>query len=211
METGDHHRRLAAAYALEDQSQLLEQYDSWANDYDADLAASGYRMPPVVAGLVVRHIPDTFAPILDAGSGTGLLGEALHVLGYSNLTALDISEGMLKVAAAKGIYRETRQMALGDPLEFPDRHFAGVAAMGVLTVGHAPPSSLDELVRIATPGGVIIFSMLHQEPVESHFKAKQDELERRGLWRLVEDTPCFQSLPYGEPGVSHKVYVYRVL
>ena len=211
METGDHHQRLAAAYALENQNQLLEQYDSWATQYDADLAASGYRMPPVVTGLIVRHIPDTSSPILDAGSGTGILGEGLHVLGYSNLTALDISEGMLKVAAGKGIYRDTRQMALGDPLDFPDAHFAGVVAMGVLTVGHAPPSSLDELVRITRPGGFIIFSMLHQEPVESDFKRKQDDLERRDLWRLAEDTPYFQSLPYGEPEVSHKVYVYQVL
>ena len=84
-------------------------------------------------------------------------------------------------------------------------------AMGVLTVGHAPPSSLDELVRIIRPGGTIIFSMLHQEPVETDFKQKQDELVRQGVWRLVEDTPYFQSLPYGEPDVSHKAYVYRVL
>ena len=211
METSDHQSRLAAAYNLESKDQLLEQYDTWATQYDADLAASGYRMPPVVAGLVVRHIPDTSAPILDAGSGTGLLGEALHVLGYSNLTALDISEGMLNVAASKGIYRETRQMALGEHLDFPTHHFDGVVAMGVLTVGHAPPSSLDELVRITTPGGIIIFSMLHQEPVESDFKRKQDDLARQTQWRLVEDTPYFQSLPYGEPDVSHKAYVYRVL
>lgn len=211
MGTGDHRQRLAAAYSLESQEQLLEQYDSWASQYDADLAASGYRMPPVVAGLIVRNIPDTSAPILDAGSGTGLLGEALHVLGYSNLTALDISEGMLKVAANKGIYRETSQMALGEHLDFPTGGFAGVVAMGVLTVGHAPPSSLDELLRITMPGGVIIFSMLHQEPVESDFRQRQEELERRDLWRLVEDTPYFQSLPYGEPEVSHKAYVYRVI
>ena len=211
METSDHRQRLAAAYALESQSRLLEQYDSWASEYDADIAASGYRMPPVIAGLVVRHIPDTAAPILDAGSGTGILGEALHVLGYSDVTALDISEGMLKVAAGKGIYRTTRQMALGERLDFPDGQFSGVVAMGVLTVGHAPPASLDELVRITGPGGVIVFSMLHQQPVESDFKRKQDDLERRGLWRMVEDTPYFQSLPYGEPEVSHKAYVYRVL
>ncbi len=211
METSEHRQRLSNAYALKSEDQLIEQYDSWATDYDADLAASGYRMPPVIAGLVVRHFPATTAPLLDAGSGTGLLGEALHVLGYSDITALDISEGMLKVAASKGIYRATRQMALGEPLDFPDCCFAGVVAMGVLTLGHAPPSSLDELVRITRPGGNVIFSMLHQEPVETDFRQKQDDLVRQGIWRLVEDTTYFQSLPYGEPDVSHKAYVYRVL
>ena len=211
MEAGEHRRRLAEAYSIKNERQLVDQYDSWATEYDADLAASGYRMPPVIAGLVARHIPDTAALILDAGSGTGLLGEALRVLGYSNLTALDISEGMLKVAAIKGIYRSTRRMALGEHLDFPDDCFAGIVAMGVLTVGHAPSSSLDELVRITQSGGVIIFSMLHREPVESEFKQKQEELERQGLWRLVADTAYFQSLPYGEPEVSHKAYVYRVI
>lgn len=210
METSEHQSRLSAAYHLESKEQLLEQYNTWATQYDADLAASGYRMPPVVAGLVVRHLPDTSVPILDAGSGTGLLGEALHVLGYSNLTALDISGGMLKVAASKGIYRATRQMALGEHLDFPDECFDGVVAMGVLTVGHAPPSSLDELVRITRSGGIIIFSMLHQQPVESDFKRKQDDLSNQDRWRLVEETAYFQSLPYGEPEVSHKAYVYRV-
>ena len=148
---------------------------------------------------------------MDAGSGTGILGEALHVLGYSDITAIDLSAGMLKVAAGKGIYRATRQMTLGEPLDFPNGYFAGVVAMGVLTVGHAPPSSLDELVRITKPGGTIVFSMLHQEPVETEFRVKQDDLERRGLWRLIEEISPFQSLPYGEPDVSHKAYVYRVL
>ena len=180
MEISESRRRLADAYAIKNERQLVEQYDSWATDYDADLAACGYRMPPVICGLVVRHLPDTTAPILDAGSGTGILGEALHVLGYSDITAIDLSAGMLKVAAGKGIYRATRQMTLGEPLDFPNGYFAGVVAMGVLTVGHAPPASLDELVRITKPGGTIVFSMLHQEPVETEFRVKQDDLERRG-------------------------------
>ena len=211
MEISESRRRLAQAYSIQDERQLVEQYDAWASDYDADLASCGYRMPPVIAGLVVRRLPDLKAPILDAGSGTGILGEALHVLGYSEITAIDLSVGMLRVAAGKGIYRATRQMVLGEPLDFPDGCFAGVVAMGVLTVGHAPPSSLDEMVRITKPGGVIIFSMLHQDPVETRFRTKQEDLERRELWSLVEDTPYFQSLPYGEPEVSHKAYVYRVL
>ncbi len=211
MEISESRRRLAQAYSIQDERQLVEQYDAWASDYDADLASCGYRMPPVIAGLVVRRLPDLKAPILDAGSGTGILGEALHVLGYSEITAIDLSVGMLRVAESKGIYRAVKRMTLGEPLDFPDGCFAGVVAMGVLTVGHAPPSSLDEMVRITKPGGVVIFSMLHQDPVETRFRTKQEDLERRELWSLVEDTPYFQSLPYGEPEVSHKAYVYRVL
>ena len=210
METSEHQSRLSAAYNLESKEQLLEQYDTWATQYDADLAASGYRMPPVVAGLVVRHLSDTSAPILDAGSGTGLLGEALNVLGYTNLTALDISGGMLKVAASKGIYRATRQMALGEHLDFPDECFDGVVAMGVLTIGHAPPSSLDELVRITDPEASSYSACSTRNPLSPDFRRKQDELSRQGRWRLIEDTPYFQSLPYGEPDVSHKAYVYQV-
>ena len=45
------------------------------------------------------------APVLDAGAGTGLVGEWLGILGYPEVEALDISEGMLAVARAKGVYR----------------------------------------------------------------------------------------------------------
>jgi len=49
------------------------------------------------------------APLLDAGAGTGLIGEWLGIIGYPHVEALDISEGMLAEAAKK---RRLRSAAL---------------------------------------------------------------------------------------------------
>ena len=42
--------------------------------------------------------------IIDAGAGTGLVGEALAKLGYTNMDALDISQEMLDEAEKKKVY-----------------------------------------------------------------------------------------------------------
>jgi len=196
--------------ATKDNKQLAERYDAWAEEYDEDLLSYGYKLPALFMGLVVRHSPSPEGRLLDAGAGTGILGESLHLLGYQNLVTIDLSQGMLDVARNRGAYRELRQVTLGETLDFANDSFAATVAMGVLTLGHAPPESLDELVRVTRPGGPIIFSMINDEIVQHRFRAKQDLLELEGRWSLVEVTALLQILPYEEPDITHRVFVYRV-
>ena len=59
------------------------------------------------------------AAILDAGVGTGAIGNMLSLLGYNNLSGLDMSEGMLAQARARGCYIDLRRGVLGETLDFP--------------------------------------------------------------------------------------------
>jgi len=77
-------------------------------------------------------------------------------------------------------------------------------------VGHAPASSLDELMRITGPGGHVVFSLRPDLYETAGFKEKQAALEASGKWQLIESTEQFQALPIGEPDVFHQVWVYRV-
>ena len=210
MDIPDRADRLKWIYAIKGNKKLAERYDAWAEDYDEDLLSYGYKLPLVCIGLVVRHAPSPEGRLLDAGAGTGILGESLHIIGYQNMVAMDLSQGMLDIARNKGVYRELRQMTLGETLDFADDSFAATVAMGVLSLGHAPPESLDELVRVTRPGGSIIFSMIDNEIVQPKFRAKQDLLELEGRWSLVEVTALLQILPYEEPDITHRVFVYRV-
>ena len=98
-------------------------------------------------------------------------------------------------------------MVMGEHLDFPDNIFDGTIACGVLTVGHAPVESFDELIRCTCPGGYIIFSVR----ADAHnFKEKQDKLEQKGHWKLINATRPFAALPLGEPGLKHIIYVYMV-
>ena len=60
--------------------------------------------------------------ILDAGAGTGGVGELLHHQGFLNLVGIDISSGMLNEALKKNVYSDLRVGILGEDLDFSPFH-----------------------------------------------------------------------------------------
>ena len=201
--------RVQSVYAARSDAELASRYDDWAGEYDDDLGAdSAWISPRVAVEYVVRHVAAD-ANILDAGAGTGLVGQRLAAAGYANLHGIDLSPGMLAVARGKSVYRELRRMTLGTPLAFPDDAFDAVVAVGVFTTGHAPAHAFDELVRITKPGGVIVFS-LRTGPIETAFAQHFAALDDADRWFLVERSEPFQPLPKDEPEVTHRVWVYGV-
>ena len=202
--------RVQWVYSSRNNAELAERYDQWAKDYDSDLEQDfGWLGPQKAAEAFARHVAKD-ARVLDAGAGTGLVGQILASMGYTKLVAMDFSAGMLDEARKKGVYQEFHQMVMGETLGFGAGAFDAVISVGVLTVGHAPASSLDELVRITRAGGHIAFSLRPDVYLDSGFKEKQESLAAAGKWRLVEEGEKFQPLPKGEPEVLHQVWVYHV-
>jgi SAM-dependent methyltransferase len=198
-------------YSSRNNKELAERYDQWAKEYDADLNEEfGWTGPQRAVDFFIKHVSQD-ARVLDAGAGTGLVGELLARHGYSNLVAMDLSRGMLEEAAKKNAYQEFHQMVMGEALDFATASFDAIISVGVLTVGHAPARSLDELVRITRPGGYIVFSLRPDVYEESGFKEKQESLETAGKWKLLEVSEEFPPLPKGEPDVYHQVWVYQIV
>jgi SAM-dependent methyltransferase len=198
-------------YRAADRDQLAQTYDQWAARYDADMLLTGYLHYAVMTGLVCRHVPRKDAAILDAGVGTGALGSLMNLLGYNNLSGLDISEGMLAKARDRKCYADLRLGVLGEPLDFVDKSFDAIISTGTFTEGHAPASAMDELVRLLEPGGVMIFTISTLVWVENGFKDTLDGFVRAGVLKLVEVTPVYQPMPYSpaESHVTTRGYVYR--
>ncbi len=165
------------------------------------------------AGMLGRHVPDWSAAVLDAGCGTGNMGQVLHQMGYSNLTGLDASEGMLQLANRKAVYSVLHQLALAAEIELPEGSFDAVVAAGVLTHGHAPPESLDGILKLIRPGGPIIFSLSQIAHDEYGFGEKLVELEKTGGWELLDASPLYQAFPFStaEGHLRHRVFAYRRL
>ena len=201
---------VARSYAAKTVDEQQAAYDDWAHKYEADLCAFGNRIPAVVPTVFARLVEPGTAPILDAGCGGGIQAEPLDLMGYGPITGIDLSEGMLEIARSKGFYAELRQMTLGEHLDFPDDHFAATLSSGCITPSHAPAHSFDELIRITKPGALIIFSMRDDAAQEPEYPAALTRLSDAGAWSEVFSTPSFQSMPYGEPDVSHRVHAYRV-
>jgi predicted TPR repeat methyltransferase len=209
----DRERRLEQVYGAKSNAELRAIYDDWAGRYDADLQAFGYSYPPPIAGLVARYVTARDAPILDAGAGTGLVGEVLSILGYTHLTGIDLSDGMLAVARARGVYAELKNQTLGERLDFASDRFAAVVSAGVLTTGHAPPSCFDELIRITRAGGHLIFTLTMAVYEDGGFKPKLEALAAQGLWREIETTPTWCALPRSrsESSLLARAHVFEVV
>ncbi len=201
------------AYRAADRETLTATYDRWSASYDADMLLTGYLHYAVLMGLVGRYVPRKDAAILDAGVGTGALGSLLNVLGYNNLSGLDMSEGMLARARERKCYADLRQAVLGETLDFVDESFDAIISTGTFTEGHAPASAFDELVRILETDGVLIFTIAAMVWDDKGFKSKLDGFVATGVLKLIEVTQPYQPMPYSpaESHVTTRAYVYRKL
>jgi ubiquinone/menaquinone biosynthesis C-methylase UbiE len=193
--TNQHAGHLGDVYAAKDTDAVARLYDAWSESYDAEMAKFGYRHPSICLALLSRHLPKGAAPLLDAGAGTGLIGEWLSIMGYDTVEALDVSPGMLAVAQKKGCYKALHHLALGRDLPFADGAYAGIVAAGVFTTGHVGPEGLDELVRICRKGGVIVLTV-KGTLWDNHFRSYTDELVLAKRVSVVEITVPYVSMPW---------------
>jgi len=201
--------KLHRAYHAENSQETAEVYDDWAEDYEQHMKNVGYTHPAMVAAMVARYVAPTREQVLDAGAGTGVLGEILTALGYPNIVGLDASEGMLKIADLKNNYLELTHQFLGQVLTFDDDAFALVVSSGVFTQGHAPLEGLDELVRVTRSGGHLVLSVARTY-LDGPFEQKRQQLEQANLWRLVGHTERYNSAPLEDTLIS-QVFVFQVL
>ena len=205
------HNRVQWVYASNNNQELEERYDQWAAEYDKDLAEDfAWNAPQTAAAIFAKHVPSG-ARILDAGAGTGLVGECLSEQGYQDISAMDLSLGMLEEARNKSLYRDFHQMTLGEELGFETDSYDAVISVGVFTTGHAPAHAFEELARVTKPGGLIVFSLRTDLYEEGGFKEFQAGMESAGKWELAELSDVYQPMPKAEPDVFHRIWAYRVI
>jgi predicted TPR repeat methyltransferase len=202
--------QLNDVYKSNSVEDIANTYDNWAKDYDSSMLQAGYRHPMICIGLLTRYVPADSGAILDAGQGTGLVGEWLKILGYSEAAGFDVSEGMLEVARSRGVYDDLRRAALGERLPYEDGRFAACVSAGVFTIGHAKPEGVDELLRVVRPGGHLVLTVkdkLYEESFEDYL----DKLVTAGRCKVVEMTPSYISVPGQEGHSTSRALVLKVL
>ena len=92
--------------------------------------------------------------ILDAGAGTGIIGEMLAKRGYTNVDGLDISQEMLNIAAKKNVYKRLICAPLSEARieEIQTAEYDAVLCAGTVVYGQVKAAALDECVRHVRPG-----------------------------------------------------------
>ena len=138
--------------------ETQEIYRTWAENYDQDVTDWGYATPARVAMALRLSGANVEKGVLDFGCGTGLSGMALAAVGFQVIDGTDISPEMLAQAEARGAYR---QVWLGEPGSLGHigaGDYPTISACGVISLGAAPPETLEMLAGAMSHGNYLGFS-----------------------------------------------------
>ncbi|HAC65789.1 MAG TPA: hypothetical protein DCF68_20230 [Cyanothece sp. UBA12306] len=162
--------------------ELEKKYDNWADTYDTDVSKDWSFMPNNIAKTLSQLLPQKDLAILDAGAGTGLVGEALAKEGYVNLTAIDLSEKMLAIAQEKQVYKSLYQGNLEDQSLFADSvDFDVIITAGVFAYAHAGVEVLNNLFRFLKKKGIFLLT------IREDYRQQMQAALKRLPWKLISE------------------------
>ena len=144
-------------------------FDGCADRFDGHITGLGYRVPGLVRATALEF--HARGPVLDLGCGTGLLAVALSDTALGEWTGVDLSGGMLREAAATGLYATLHEADIETFLAEggADDGAGGRATWRTILAGDvfcylgdlAP--ALSGVARRLTPDGVCVFSVERAE------------------------------------------------
>jgi len=166
--------------------ELKDLYKNW-NDYENDVInLAGYVGHKVTTDTLLKYLKNKQSKILDAGCGTGLVGQILYKNNYKNIVGVDFSQEMIDRALKKNVYQSLSLCDLTKKLEFDDGSFDAIICAGTFTCGHVGPEALNEMVRITKNEGYICFTVRKQEWETAPYEGIIQSLEGSKSWLEVE-------------------------
>jgi len=181
------HPRVFNALHATNQEELEELYRIWASNYDHDVVeVIGYVGHSITTALLLKYVDNSKSKILDAGCGTGLVGEILFEKNFNNIVGIDFSQPMLDQALEKNVYQSLNLADLTEKLTFKDNTFDAIVCAGTFTCGHVGPEAFSELIRVTKTGGYISFTVRDQEWDHLPYEKTIKELEEKNLWLCIE-------------------------
>lgn len=163
--------------------ETRELYRDWAADYDADVLGAGYLTPKRIAEALKASVADD-AEVLDFGCGTGISGEALIDAGFSKVDGTDITPEMLEIAREKSCYRKLWLSEPGE-LSVENGRYKSIVAAGVVSLGAAPPETLDDLLEVLGKEGILAFSYNDPTLDDQSYVKKLEDIIQAGTATLL--------------------------
>ncbi|KAJ3472332.1 hypothetical protein NLG97_g11080 [Lecanicillium saksenae] len=174
-------------------AETLATYDQWADTYNQDVESEGYTAPQLASDYVSKYLNAAAiasARILDAGCGTGLVGQHLAKRGARRIDGVDLSPGMLEVARKTGAYESLTTGDLSQWLDVDSAVYDALTCVGTLTQGHLGPGALDQLLRVVKPGGLVVATVRDTVWEMNGYKEKVKTFIADGRAHLVTDDFC---------------------
>ena len=195
-------------HTLKSTDEVRDLYDDWSkNDkYNQDMIDWEYSGPREVVSAFLPHASNKGIKILDAGCGSGLVGEELSKEGYSIIHGADIAAKLMNSIPA-GIYQELHNIDLNKPINFTDDFFDAVLCVGTFTFGHVKAKALREFTRIVKSGGIIGFTINEGVFLDHGFKSELDHLV---IQKKITQLDFYLSDYLSSKGVKAWLGIYRV-
>ncbi|XP_035688015.1 methyltransferase-like protein 27 [Branchiostoma floridae] len=193
-----------------------KHYDNWSGYYEKEYSQLNYTAHRVCAGAVAKALGGSDrgkVRIFDVAAGTGLCGEELVQLGFTDIDGVDGSQDMLNQAERKQIYKRLICDFVGpNRLDVENDTYDAIACASGFAPSHLKEDCLPELIRVVKPGGYIVITFREEYlyTVE-HYKDKLEptmaRLQNDGLWERVS-REVFPGFYEDKDGIT---FVYKVL
>ena len=179
--------RLSWIYDIKGKEELENKYDLWATLYDTDLENSYRKCPDTIVKLLKQVVSKSSVSILDAGCGTGLVGESLYKEGFTNITGVDFSQKSIDIAQKKHVYSELFKGDLEKPGKlFENCVFDAILSVGVFTYGHVEPGALRYLCAWLKEDGYL--GLVVRKDYLETYQPFQKQLTLLGLKEIKSET-----------------------
>ncbi|MBC7706956.1 MAG: tetratricopeptide repeat protein [Rhodoferax sp.] len=154
-----------------------DEFDGFANSFDAKLAALNYRAPEYIGEAVAGLLgaPQAHERVLDVGCGTGLCGAYLRPYARS-LVGVDLSANMLELARARGGYDQLHKSELVSFLEHTAEQQDLVVSADTLVYFGRLDVVFAGVKKVLRAGGHWIFTL------EAHTDAANFSLRAHGRY-----------------------------
>ncbi|KAK3873955.1 hypothetical protein Pcinc_021068 [Petrolisthes cinctipes] len=194
--------------------QVAAKYDDWSSNYE-EMLNNRYKAPHIAVDEIANLVPEDQRKnirVMDVAAGTGLVGIKLREIGFKNIDALEPSEGMIQLLKDTGVYNLKYQEFIGHGKStVPADTYDLVVIAGGMGHSHIPVSGVDDLVRVAKPGGLVVIVMRLEfltavEEYRDKLEPYLDQLEQRGVWHK-ESRKIVPNYFFEKEGI---VFSYRV-
>lgn len=166
-------------------------FDGYASRFETHLIGLGYRAPGLIRAALLEALDlsgDRVGPVLDLGCGTGLMGVVLSDLPLGPLVGVDLSEGMLAEARAKGLYQRLQKQDLESLLDAPGESWPVILAADVFCYFGALDPVLAQVAARLLPDGLCVFTV--------------EELDGAEPWQLGRQGRYSHARAYVEAAVA---------
>lgn len=177
---------------------IAEEYDSYYKN------EPGKTIDNIEKKLLAEHLAKIpYRGMLELGCGTGHWTSFFCRKGF-NVTAIDASENMLKIAERKNHDNCKFRKADATQLPFADNTFSVAASVAMIEFIEDVNVVMEEIKRVLKPGGSLLLGCLNQNS-ELGKARKTDPVFKHARFFTPEQIQNFLTR-FGEPHLTYGVY-----